>query len=89
MGEPRYGAKCFRCQHVIHDGSCSECSFCKVDEFLNLMFATHGMELFEPEVRAAVKALHAGEDHPLLDRLRAEIQAEEAPASGKGDGSDG
>lgn len=67
-----YGAKCFRCSHILHDGPCSECGFCRAEEFTNLALNHFGMDLFDPEVRAATKALLDGKDHPLLDQLRIE-----------------
>lgn len=71
MGDT-YGAKCHRCAHIRHDGPCSECSFCKHDELLELAIRQGGMDLFGPEIKEAVAAFHRGDDHPLLDQLRIE-----------------
>lgn len=87
-----YGAKCIRCAHIRHDGDhasepvpwldvlpmeCTDCDFCQSDGLVRLIDAHGGLDLFTPDVRDAVRAFRDGKDHPLIDQLRAEIQATE------------
>lgn len=87
MSEPRYGAKCIRCTHVDHRDypveeqswlgplKCPTCDFCQWDALSDLIVNHGGIELFDPEVRAAVKAFKEGKPHPLIDQLRVECEA--------------
>lgn len=69
-----YGAKCHGCGHILHQGDCTNCSFCSVTAFLKSIEPL-GLGMFDPEVRRAVHALQRGADDPLLDKLRTECQA--------------
>ena len=69
---------------------CADCDSCQEHALHEAIF-DGGLDLFGPEVRAAVKAFHDGTDHPLLDSLRdecltieAELSADEGAGSGAG-----
>ena len=79
-----YGAKCHRCAHIKHGNEpvevigelasleCPTCSFCAEHALHRLLMESGGLDLFDPDTRAAVHAFRDGKDHPLLDQLRAE-----------------
>lgn len=81
-----YGSKCVRCAHA--DGStheiepapwlgvvtCPRCSFCQ-GQALHTVLLGGGLDLFDSNVRDAVRALRDGQEHPLLNKLRRECQA--------------
>lgn len=84
-----YGAKCHICAHLLgHDADpipwlasvpmCQRCAFCQRSALNKLLGDLHGDEVFSPEVRQAVADLMAGRTNPIIDQLRAEIQAESA-----------
>ena len=82
-----YGAKCHRCADVLgssHDRpeihwlmlqgrECPTCSFCQ-ERALSRLIGQVGLDVFDPEVRTAVRAFRKSEPHPLIDKLRTEIQ---------------
>lgn len=87
MGDPKtYGAKCHRCAHILHGREpvevigtlapleCPTCDFCAENALHRVLMASGGLELFDPDTRAAVKAFRDGTDHPLLDQLREECR---------------
>lgn len=84
-----YGAKCTRCSCIVHDRDitavavwplapleCADCDDCQARAFTRFVQEHGGLDLFSPEVREAVTAMRSGKAHPLVDQLRAEIQAE-------------
>lgn len=56
---------------------CPDCPSCQ-EHALHVAIMENGLDLFGPEVQAAVKAFHDGTDHPALDDLRTTCQALEA-----------
>lgn len=85
-----YGAKCYRCACLLgptHDkdeiawlelrpGECADCGFCQ-ERALARAIQEAGIDIFSPETRAAAKAFMEGKDHPLINQLREEMQAED------------
>jgi hypothetical protein len=95
MPEGLYGHKCHLCAHLdgpthhverhwpVADDECPDCSFCQEAAFVGAFIRAHGGdELFDPETRAAVKALMAGKPHPVIDKSRAEIAHNDGSACG-------
>lgn len=90
-----YGAKCHRCACLLgptHDvepawpvtyGECANCEFCQENALMRALKSA-GPDLFSPEVRDALSAFRRGEPHPLIDQLRAEIQAIEEAVGEEG-----
>lgn len=88
MSRELYGEKCLRCQHVRHDRNpaelrwpvadddCQGCYFCQEDELTGAFLRSFGEEIWSPEVREAVQAFRSNRPHPLIDKLRRELQEE-------------
>lgn len=87
----QYGAKCHRCADVLgssHDQpviewltfkglECPSCSFCQ-ERALSRLIGQVGLDAFDPEVRTAVRAFRKNEPHPLIEKLRTEMQVLDA-----------
>lgn len=87
MSGKTYGAKCHLCAHLDHREysvepqpwlgtvTCPTCDECQAEALHNVISAHGGIDLFDAETRAAVRAFKVGNPHPIIARLRWECQA--------------
>ena len=81
-----YGEKCHLCGHLrglhrkdvmVPSSPCDDCLDCQYDPFVAFLQKHLTLEMFDPEVREASRAIRNGQDHPLAAELRAEVAKEE------------
>lgn len=85
MSDKLYGAKCHVCAHMTgptHDVEpiawlwvkCKRCEFCQHRALIQAL-RDYGDDIFSPAIRQATADFLAGRPNPIIDQLRAEIQA--------------